>query len=204
MTKNLFQLFGYPVWLCDDTYNVTKEELNYVKSLARRENNGGGGNSTSVSDYLFTDEKLKNIKDFCTKQMKIYFNDILHVEKQTELYITQAWANYNQTNQSHHEHHHANSIVSGVFYLQTDGVEIDFFKVGPHMFPLEFRYDKWDTNNCLSYWLKSHPGKLIIFPSTLKHSVRQNKSNVERISIAMNSFVKGYIGDDIDKTGLYL
>ena len=47
-----------------------------------------------------------------------------------------------------------------------------------------------DYNN-LNVTVKN--GDLILFPSTLMHSVKTNTSNKERISLAFNSFIKGTV-----------
>jgi len=35
-----------------------------------------------------------------------------------------------------------------------------------------------------------------LFPSTLMHSVAKNKSDVERISLSFNTFIRGKLGGD--------
>jgi predicted 2-oxoglutarate/Fe(II)-dependent dioxygenase YbiX len=47
-------------------------------------------------------------------------------------------------------------------------------------------------------------GDLILFPSNFTHEVPQTKSNETRISIAFNTFIRGYIGDEQSSTALYL
>ena len=39
---------------------------------------------------------------------------------QQELQITQSWINLNPTGSMQHGHIHANSVISGVFFLQKD------------------------------------------------------------------------------------
>ena len=47
-------------------------------------------------------------------------------------------------------------------------------------------------------------GKILLFPSKLAHNVEENEGDLERISIAINTFVTGHIGDNLNKTGLNL
>ena len=35
---------------------------------------------------------------------------------------------------------------------------------------------------------------LILFPSTISHSVNPNNSDKERVSLSFNTFIKGYVG----------
>jgi len=51
---------------------------------------------------------------------------------------------------------------------------------------------------------KTEANRLFLYPSTLQHSVTKNKSNVERISLAFNTFIKGFVGDNQQRTRLRL
>lgn len=203
--KQAMSIFGYPIWISEETYNFNDKELDYIKNLPTKINGGGGGNRISLDDYLFKNKEMSNIKNFCQKQIDKYFYDLMNVEDQIKIYTTQAWANYNKKSESHHSHFHANSIVSGVLYVQTDGVKIHFERDKySELWPMQLRYKDFDYYNAFSWWAKSEPGKIIIFPSKLAHRVEENEGETERISIAINTFVKGYLGDDLDKTGLRL
>ena len=45
-------------------------------------------------------------------------------------------------------------------------------------------------------------GELIIFPSSLTHSVRANQSDEERISLSFNTWAKGSLGSERELTYL--
>ena len=201
--KQAMGIFGYPIWISEETYNFNDKELDYIKNLPTKINGGGGGNRISLDDYLFKNKEMSNIKNFCQKQIDKYFYELMNVEDQIKIYTTQAWANYNKKSESHHSHFHANSIVSGVLYVQTDGVKIHFER-GDELWPLQLRYKKFDYFNAENWWVNSVTGKILLFPSKLAHSVEENEGDLERISIAINTFVKGYMGVDLDKTGLRL
>ena len=62
----------------------------------------------------------------------------------------------------------------------------------------------FDYFNSESWWVNSITGKILLFPSKLAHNVEENESDLQRISIAINTFVTGYMGDNLDKTGLNL
>ena len=47
-------------------------------------------------------------------------------------------------------------------------------------------------------------GDIMLFPSSLTHMVQTVDADATRISIAFNTFPKGYIGDDLELTGLHL
>ena len=201
--EKAMNIFGYPIWLSEQTYMFSDKELEYIKNLEKKDNGGGGNNKVSIDDYLFKNDEIIGIKKFCEMQIEKYFYELLNVEEQTKIYTTQAWANFNKKNERHHSHFHSNSIVSGVLYVQTDGVKIHFER-GDELWPLQLRYKKFDYFNAENWWVNSVTGKILLFPSKLAHSVEENEGDLERISIAINTFVKGYMGVDLDKTGLRL
>ena len=201
--EKAMNIFGYPIWLSEQTYNFNDNEIKYIKNLEKKDNGGGGGNKVSVDDYLFKNDEMFGIKKFCQMQIEKYFYELVNVEDQIKIYPTQAWANYNSKNEKHHSHKHANSIVSGVLYVQTNGVKIHFER-GDELWPLQLRYKSFDYFNSESWWVNSITGKILLFPSKLAHNVEENESDLQRISIAINTFVTGYIGNNLDKTGLNL
>ena len=61
--------------------------------------------------------------------------------------------------------------------------------------------NEWNSDS-VNFISQAH--KLFLFPSSLLHSVDTNQSNIERISIAFNTFVKGDLGKAGDYTRLVL
>ena len=51
-----------------------------------------------------------------------------------------------------------------------------------------------NENNAAQVNFNNENGKLVLFPSTLLHAVAKNKSDVERISLSFNTFIKGQLG----------
>ena len=109
--------------------------------------------------------------------------------------ITQSWLNKNKKGESHHEHQHPNSMVSGVWYPQ----------IHESLPPIQFRHkgqrdislqtEKYNTFNSATFMLPMKKGELILFPSNLTHSVPPNQSDEERISLSFNTWPKGNLGD---------
>lgn len=203
-SKNVSIPFGWPIYVSESTYNINETEMNFVKNLERKDNGGGGNNWMSKDSWLFKHDQMKGVKEFIQKNVEDYFYNLINVDDRlTEIYPTQAWTNYNRKGQSHHHHMHDNSILSAVFYYQTDKTRIEFWREDK-LFPLSVNYKEWDFFNANMWWQETEPGKVIIFPSKLAHSVTENNSDVERISLAVNTFVKGHLGVDDNSTGLRL
>lgn len=130
----------------------------------------------------------------------------------TDVKITQSWANRADQGHWHQPHKHPNSIFSGIFYLTNSDIGTTFIlpsiwqtydpkdgKVGQ---PFENFLD--DSISIVEHVVKEEEGKLLIFPSTLEHGVRQNHSNEVRYTISFNSFLCGDIGSFGNLSGLTL
>jgi uncharacterized protein (TIGR02466 family) len=114
-----------------------------------------------------------------------------------KLEIILSWANLTETGFEHHFHMHNNSLVSGVFYL-TEG------KGGETYF--SDNVNLWKRNLFFLYGedresaeLAAKRGRLVVFPSNLRHGVRLNLDDEPRYSIAFNAFPKGSWGGVVQK-----
>ena len=58
--------------------------------------------------------------------------------------------------------------------------------------------------NSNSWYLPVQRGRLLLFPSSLRHSVSTVSTDMNRISLSFNVFVKGVVGDANNKTFLDL
>jgi uncharacterized protein (TIGR02466 family) len=179
--------------------NLTIDELNFVKNQDTKTNQL---NTTSVDNYLFRHPELDRIREFCEKSVQEYFQFIYAPKYDVQPYITQSWANYTNEGQSHHKHEHPNSVISGVFYVQTvkDVDRLYFFKSGYQQ--IKIPTENYNLHNSESWWLGVETGQLLLFPSSLTHQVTTVTTTETRISLSFNTFFKGHIGDDLDLTRL--
>lgn len=105
------------------------------------------------------------------------------------MYISTAWANFNDSRQAmNHQHIHAD-VLSGVFYLQIPEGSGKLSIVNPGMNCLWPGYSLIRNRNeytadALS--ITPHEGELVLWPSYLPHSVETNNHDKSRISIAIN------------------
>ena len=111
------------------------------------------------------------------------------------LVITQCWANKNPPGSKHHEHVHPNSILSGVFYLKQDKTlpPIQFNKSIQGAMKLDPK--KYNVLNSEMFLLPCVAGELLLFPSSLKHSVPTNMGKESRISLSFNTFSIDTLGN---------
>ena len=189
MTPQINFLFPIPVV----KFNYTKsfsDELSLVKSLIYSEASDRD-NQISIEKYVLEYPELSEIKAFISGAIKEYAVNIY--ASLNDLKITQSWTNKNVPGRGHHLHNHPNSILSGVFYFQSDNSSIKFHSSIQKTFQLKI--SALNDFNCGYSQLPVSSGELLIFPSDLLHSVPANESSSERISLAFNTFVDGNLGD---------
>ena len=181
--------------------DLTVSELEFIIGQVRYPNEG---NTTSKNRKLLKSVELTEIREFIEDAMLEYFKSVHAPKFDVTPYITQSWSNYTEPGQYHHKHAHPNSIISGVFYPQADreSDRIYFYKDGYERIKLPAA--EYNPHNSESWWFEVGAGDLILFPSHLTHMVQTKEDDNTRISLAFNTFLKGYIGSDESLTGLHL
>jgi len=184
-------IFTTPLYVVNTQRVLTLDESNYVHSLKKDTILNVGANYNTKNSYVLNEKILENLKNVIMLYVKDYFTKVLSTNAQP--YITQSWLNYQTQNQSHHMHDHPNSIVSGVYYIKTD--ETDTVSFHKRIYET-ILLDKTSLNpyNANDVSTSVRTGDLIMFPSSLLHSVNKKETINERISLAFNVFVKGKIG----------
>ena len=150
-------------------------------------------NTHSADTYILNKPEFKNIKEFCLQGVQDYFTKIIGATDEVNPYITQSWLNWTVTGESHHQHYHGNSIVSGVFYISTEQDDsIDFLR--EESFPYVIIPKEWTYENSLKCKVFAEEKVLLLFPSYLKHEVVVREGSKTRISLAFNTFFRGTLG----------
>ena len=200
--SKLISLFATPVVLTNIGRDFTKLEADCFQNISMwKDKKREMQNHRSKDVYLFDNfaEDLKDIKTFCEYHLKQYMEEIEGIDTDiATLRITQSWLNKNKPNESHYQHVHRNSYLSGVFYfncLPNDSIVFDnrlygFFN---NMVFSKKKTTEWNTNGAV---VKVKEGDLILFPSWVPHYVTMNKTkDTERISLSFNTFPIGELGE---------
>jgi len=135
---------------------------------------------------LFNDLALEASRA-CLDNMKIDYKD---------LRITGCWGNVSAPGANHHQHSHPNNYLSGCYYLQADegANTITFYDPKPRQnIRPPMRGPSIETAEEIHMAIE--PGDLILFPNWLVHSVGENRSARDRISIAFNVMFSNYMTD---------
>ena len=102
--------------------------------------------------------------------------------------ITGCWANINPPGSPHNPHTHPNNLLSGVYYVQApEGADsICFHEPRPQVDIITPKVKRTNKFNAMIQTLPIKPGRLVIFPAWMVHSVVVNRSEGLRVSIAFN------------------
>ena len=199
MQDELLSLFPTPVLIAQYPLSYEKE-LEYIRELpCRRENKGGDAgnvihyNRQSEDTFVLDKPELSNVRAFIESKIYKFVAEVMSSD--SKLVITQSWINKSGKGESHHEHVHPNSLISGVWYPV----------ISEKLPPIQFRSraqrdvslstEKFNNFNSATFLLPMKMGELILFPSNLTHSVPANQSETERISLSFNTWAKGSLGD---------
>lgn len=186
--------FSTPLWFVQlDEIDNSKIEK-YAKNLSKKSpgrqlSNYGGWQS---DDFYLNDcpnEELLKVSTIVQEKIRecgIQLNQLPN----TELNISNFWININQKGDGNRVHTHPNSIFSAVYYVAANENSGKIVFQQPNNF-LEYWWRSISDGNTFATYdtvsVNPSPGKLVIFPSWLKHYVEENSSTKSRISIAYNS-----------------
>lgn len=202
MKEPLIQnLFPTPVYISMLNRKLNKKELSFIDKI-KSDTYKNEGNTISNNNYILEEKEFSKLKLDLNLVIQDYFNRIVSPKNNIEPYITQSWLNYTNKNEYHHMHAHPNSLISGVFYINSNDKfdKIKFFKQQYEMIQLETK--EWNIWNSKSWWFPVKTGDIILFPSSLTHMVENKQGDNTRISLAFNVFIKGTIGNNKDLTEL--
>ena len=180
----LLPIFPSPVLITKYEHSI-EEEFKFIEKLRYIEQKENG-NFKSDDTYLLKHKELALIKNFIYESLNKYTQQIWMTKQ--KLVVTQCWTNRNPPHSKHHEHVHPNSIVSGVFYFKQSKTlpPIQFSKATQD--GVKLNPEKYNQFNAETFLLPMVDGELVLFPSSLRHSVPLNHGNDTRYSMSFNTF----------------
>lgn len=111
------------------------------------------------------------------------------LELQVERYpprITDFWVNIYAKGDAQDVHRHPNSIISGIYYVQTPQDAGDLVLHTPADDELMPPIERPNHLNAATQQWKPDAGQMLLFRSWVRHSVMPNRSDEERISVAFD------------------
>lgn len=190
-------VFPCPIWasLIDNHKEINTRMENYIKSHKEMDTEG-----KKVSNIDGWHSKDFNLKD---DEVVFFINSISYKIKKTmedmgwdliknKVEITNMWSIINSRGSSNSTHIHSNCYLSAAYYVKAPEKCGDIVFHDPREAKL-IRKPKMSNANKLNAEeinIQPQAGLLVLFPSYLYHSVRENLSESERIVISFNIDLK--------------
>ena len=115
---NVTPLFGIPLYQ-STLQTIDQDSIDYIKKTEYKRfpaDNGYG----STDKFLLDKPALKNLKGLVMKHCEHFIHDVLDVRKDCKFEMTNSWSTKHIKGDESGAHNHANAMISGVLYLQTD------------------------------------------------------------------------------------
>lgn len=194
-------IFLFPTVIIEDELtdsSLIDELISYCNDLKGDGRHEGCSNWQSKSDiHLNKDNKhVMKVNKLLLNSASKYMEFMKYTYE--SLQISSMWFNHYNSNDHLQSHIHPNSVLSGVLYL-SDGSDLQFIDPNETIktMTLPLMEDTFHNSTLFNY--KPQRGKIILFPSWLKHTVLPNYTK-SRISLAFNIMFKGNIGSYEYKT----
>lgn len=160
----------------------------------------------SDNSYILNESSFLALSTYILDKATIYCKEVLNYNYK-EYILSQSWISYKHPGDQHHPHTHSNSLISGVFYYEGNfkdqSSSINFSNTFLIESPTKPKYLSTRNQFSIPYFsLTPNPGMLILFPSSLPHSVPLNTTDKIRKSLAFNIVPKEGLGDEESLTEL--
>jgi uncharacterized protein (TIGR02466 family) len=190
---NFLPLFASPVgWDILDIDNAPIEEWCYKQEHTALDPNTKYGWQSNLVD-LEAQELVPLIREI--EQKLVDCSNLMPILPEHEPKMVNAWINVNKPNgislQNNIGHVHPGRFWTFVYYVKADEGCGDIELTSPLKNMLGYAipqqvYSRLTPFNSLQWQITPKPGKLIVFPGWIEHKAHSNKSENDRISIAIN------------------
>jgi uncharacterized protein (TIGR02466 family) len=174
----------------DDFPDMTETNARIVAAARARAAAEDGVRRTNVGGYqseidFFASEECRPLVERLDQAVAAV-RDVLHVKQ--PLVIGSGWVNINRKGNFNARHIHPRAYLSGVYYLQggDESGEIVFHSplIAKEMTDPDFDDPPPFLSDIAFY--RPAPGRCLIFPAWLEHSVFPNRTDDDRISVSFN------------------
>lgn len=202
-SSKLNLLFSTPVVNITESYNLNEEEKNF---LINHEDlyQTTGCTLYSKDCYVLEHKSQYYFKKYIMQHTREFAYNVLKVNQNIEIYMTNSWVNYNDKHTTHIRHNHSNSFISGVFYIDGSDIFTTTFFARDNLLNWDLNYTERNIFNTDQINVQSEKNQMILFPSSVYHQAPINMNDETRITLSFNTWIRGEIGDDRWCTKLHL
>ena len=200
---DVIPLFSTPI--CYDEYTL---DTNEIESIKKEKFNLSGPFDGYISNDYDILSKYPNLSNVVHKhiQHSLYDPNSFSIASNMKYKILSSWVNKHPPKHSAHKHDHANSMFTGVLYIDIPD------NSGTLTLGVSMSTPTWITGtitpnvsnfnifNSRTWLLPTRNGVCVLFPSHLEHWVGQNKSNYDRYTIAFNVMLEGKLSSGNNET----
>ena len=188
----IYPLFATPFYV--SSIELSSEEIFLIKNVeyeSRKDYSVDITKSRQILNHI----KFSRLKSNIDLHIKNYVTNVLRIKDNIAFPITSSWGVKCTHGKYIDRHFHSNSIFSGVLYFVTDK-ESGHFKVYNNRDSIFTRtittnFSEFNYYNSYTWSFVPQQGTLYLFPSFIEHEIVKYNSNVERYSIAFNTFMTG-------------
>ena len=139
-------------------------------------------------------EQIHNKKSFawlnsCVKEHTRLYLDALGASKDFNIVVQKSWSVILNSGGFVRRHNHPNSHFSCIFYPKTSGGRIKFFRDNHPLKNIPLEYTEQSDYNHEYCEYEPEDGMMLIFPSTLEHSVEEYVGSEKRYSITYDLMI---------------
>ena len=190
----VFQLFPISLYKASFDIDEDTKQLFYNEEYERM---FSGNGFYTKNKYLLHDKKYSYVIDNIKKHLNYFTRKYMTVSDDVNFYLQNSWAVKHKGEDWAQSHSHANSLISGVYYLNTDEKSGNIRFEKPTGYTNLFhestniQFNELDNHNCAIWVETPKNGDLFLFPSHLTHSVNLNLSHITRYSVSFNFHIEG-------------
>ena len=160
-----------------------------------RSNLGGWHSDTDMANW--GGDASRELANFAVNTVSPHMADVTKAGKRQFGWQVEMWANVNGPGHANQMHCHPASFWSGVYYPDPGGSEIEGnggellledprYPMAYMMMPDLLLRDAHSEPMYSQVAIRPVAGRIVLFPSWLRHSVRPHGGDRERVSIALN------------------
>ena len=195
MHFNMMNMFATPLYKASLGREFTAQEIACFQKLLKGAT-PAISNYASVNKRVLNSPELSDLRQVLEQHLASYFKTVYNSANQVCLQPTQSWLTLSRKGESHHPHTHPNSVVSGVLYINVAAEDgISFHRNEDHVWH-ELLPAQENYFNAKRYFVQTLIGDILLFPSHVRHSVREVTEDIERVSLSFNTFFSGMLGQE--------